>query len=62
MVYLFFILVVALILLFNFTQKTKITEPMCAIQHHVCDNYCQRSKLELCLHYAKDGKHPPFCN
>ncbi len=46
-------------------------ENFCAIQYsnfdrsgvNVCDNFCQRAKLDLCVTYKRAGiKVPPECN
>jgi len=36
-------------------------ENFCAIQYPVCDNYCQKAKLDMCVSLKKDGRYSGPC-
>jgi len=53
-VILIFILIILIIYYIWFYKK----ESFCAIQYPVCDNYCQKAKLDLCVTLKRAGlKH-----
>ena len=43
----------AVILFVYFAFMNKRKEHFCALQHGVCDHFCQKAKLELCQIYKK---------
>jgi len=56
------ITILILIIIGYFFIQYKNVEHMCQIQYPVCDNYCQRAKLDLCAQVSRYGYHPPHCN
>jgi hypothetical protein len=38
-----------------------LKENFCQIEYPVCDNFCQKTKLDLCTHLKKDGVIHPMC-
>ena len=56
----FFLLIIIFLIILSFLKSNNI-ENMCAIEYPVCDNYCQKAKLDLCIHKRKNGEFVPWC-
>ena len=50
-----FILIIVVVFIIIFIIKNINKEQFCAIQSPVCDNYCQKAKLDLCVHLKRNG-------
>ena len=53
-----FILIIVVVFIIIFIIKNINKERFCTIQSFdspVCDNYCQKAKLDLCIHLKKNG-------
>ena len=43
-------------LIYSHFKKIEHMSKSCKIEHPICDNYCQRAKLDLCVHLVKDRR------
>ena len=57
---LIFLFIISIIYVAIIKKNDLSIEHMCGIQYPVCDNYCQRAKLEVCL-TRKNHLMSDFC-
>lgn len=54
------IFLILIILLTVYINKNSVREGMCDIEYPVCDNACQRAKLDLCITIKRSGGKLPY--
>lgn len=52
-------IVIIVVILAIYIMQNKNVENYCAIQYDLCDNVCQKAKLDLCVVYDRLNKKMP---